>query len=558
MNTTSAPAERSFGREFVCACGFGMVWAGLTFVSLPPMSLWWLGLVAPLPLAVLGWTSRRAWSAALGAGFGSAPFWIYHHAWVADVSLAGVFPLVAYLAVWPGLAVLAIAMARRAFGRFGPAVLIPTVWVGFEVTRGELLLGGYSWFLAGHATIESVTISRAASIGGVYLVSWLVVAISGIAVASRYGSRSERRIGYGVSVVLLVLLVVSAPTPSSKTDTNPIRVAAIQTNVPQNNKVFPTQEQLVSDFRTLIDLAESAVEQGAELIVTPETVLPGGLLDPESRALIDEPFGAAMLAEQERLGVPMLVGCTSLGGVRVQGDRFVWDETFNSVFLVDGGQAVGPRYDKLRPTPFGETLPYVQSLPWLRDLVLRIGLGASGMDFGLTPGDAAVHFDVPTPGREFVVVTPICFESSMAPTVRKLVNEARRSGRPAELLAVVTNDGWFGSFDTGRAMHVLQARWRCVEHNLPMIRTANTGVSAAIDRSGRVVARLDARASDVQVVDIEAGPSTTLYQRVGDSFGWLCAGLTWLGLLASRVVTKPKRRSSVNADTEAEKQTGEG
>ncbi|MEO0630817.1 MAG: hypothetical protein AAFY46_08825, partial [Planctomycetota bacterium] len=92
----------------------------------------------------------------------------------------------------------------------------------------------------------------------------------------------------------------------------------------------------------------------------------------------------------------------------------------------------------------------------------------------------------------------------------------------------------------------------------PMIRSANTGVSAAIDRNGRVVARLNARTPEALVVDIEAGPSTTLYQRVGDSFGWLCAGLTWLGLLASRVVAKVKRRSAGGRGTGAANRIGEG
>ncbi len=533
----SPVAPRS--RECGAAVAAGLLWSVLAFLSLPPVSLWWIGLVAPLPVAVVAWRTSRPMLAAFGVGLGTLPLWGYHHAWIAEVSLAGVVPLVAYLGLWPALVVVVLARLRHLGMVGGPAVIVPTAWVALEYTRGELAFGGYAWFLAGHPMVEFPTIARGAAFGGVYFVSWVVVALSGIVVARRVGSATHRRIALGVSAGLIGLLGASALVPRGGEPGRPIRVAALQTNVPQSNKVFPTQEQLVEDFRSLIALADEAVRAEAELLVTPETVLPGGMLDPAGRAVVDEPFGGALLTEQRRLGVPMLVGCITLDGIRFDGDRAIWDDTFNSVYLLAEGRVRGPRYDKLRPTPFGETLPYIQSLPWLRDLVLRIGLGASGMDFGLTPGGEAVSFAVPMQGREVTVTTPICFESSMAPTVRGLVNAARASGRPTELLCVVTNDGWFGRFDPGREMHLLQARWRCVEHRLPMIRCANTGVSAVIDREGRVTAALAPRSEGVLVGAIAPGGTVTIYQRVGDSFGAACAGFTLVGLLVT-FVRRPK------------------
>jgi apolipoprotein N-acyltransferase len=301
---------------------------------------------------------------------------------------------------------------------------------------------------------------------------------------------------------------------------------------------------------------DDAVTQGAELVVTPETVLPGGLLDPAARAVLPEPFGGTLLGEQRRAGVPMLAGCTTLRGLRDEGDRLAWDGVLNSVLLLVDGEAVGPRYDKLRPTPFGETLPYVQSLPWLRDLILQIGLGASGMDFGLDRGSEVVAFEVPVRGGAVTVTTPICFESSMAPTVRKLVNGAREQGRPTELLAVVTNDGWFGWFDAGRRMHLLQARWRCVEHRLPMVRTANTGVSALIDHRGRVLASLPARRAGALVGDVLLGTGVpTLYQRIGDAFGAGCAVVTLLAFIAGIVAG---RRNAPAGRAEAAERDADG
>ncbi len=525
----------------------------LTFLSLPPVSWWWCGLVAPLPVVVVGWATPRPWLGGLGVAIGSLPLWIYHHAWIADVSFAGVFPLVGYLAVWIGLAVVVLARLRKVSGWVGPAVVVPTGWVGLEFIRGELAFGGYPWFMAGHPMIESVTVSRAASVGGVYLISWLVVALSGVLLAKRVGGPRPRRVGLGVSGLLVALLILSVVLPRSGGSGERLRVGALQTNVPQSNKITPTREQLVADFRTLVSLGEEAVAGGAELLVTPETVLPGGLLDPDARAVIPEPYGEALLAEQGRLGVPMLVGCTNLGGVRVEGERVVWDDTYNSVFLLADGGVRGPRYDKLRPTPFGETLPYVQSLPWLRDWVLQVGLGASGMDFGLTPGRDPVSFSVPNGDREVVVTVPICFESSMAPTVRRLVNAARASGRPSELLCVVTNDGWFGSFNAGRSMHLLQARWRCIEHGLPMVRCANTGVSALIDRRGRVTASLGPGQPGALIAETELGGRPTAYQSVGDTVGWVCAGATLFGLVLT--IRRPAKHTS---ETQSEAQGDRG
>lgn len=551
--------DRRGPRVIAVSFAAGLAWALFTFLALPPVSLWWIGIAAPLPVAWVAWTTSRPLLASLGVALGTLPFWGYHHAWIADVSLAGVVPLMGYLAAWMAAAVWVLARLRRVAGGLGPAVVIPTAWVGLEYCRGEILFEGYPWFMSGHAMIESPTVSRAATLGGVYFVSWLVVSVAGMAIASRLGSRTHRRVGLGVSAGVVVLLLASVviPRASAPSDVQQVRVGALQTDVPQDNKNFPSREELVEDFRELVSLADQAADDGAQLLVTPETVLPTGLLDAEARAVIDEPFGDAMLAEQRRIGVPMLVGCTTLGGVRIENDRFAWDDTYNSVFLLVNGETVGPRYDKLRPTPFGETLPYVQSFPWLRDIVLQIGLGASGMDFGLTPGSKPTSFEVPIGRRSIVVTTPICFESSMAPTVRQLVNAARADGRPTEMLCVVTNDGWFGPFDPGRVMHLLQARWRCIEHGLPMIRSANTGVSAIIDRSGRVVASLEPGEAGVLVGAISPGATQTPYQAVGDRWGTLCMVLTLVGLAASvragRTAVR-KRTLAVGTDSTGDSQ----
>ncbi|MEO0631554.1 MAG: hypothetical protein AAFY46_12645, partial [Planctomycetota bacterium] len=177
--------------------------------SLPPASIWWLGLAAPLPVAWVAWTTARPVVSAVGVAVGTLPLWVYHHAWVASVSLAGVVPLVVYLGLWMAATVAVISCARRAAASLGAAIVVPTAWVGLEYARGELAFGGYAWFLAGHSAVEFLPIASAASIGGVYLVSWLIVAGSGVVIARRYGSIPAGRVGLAISLVLAALLIAS-------------------------------------------------------------------------------------------------------------------------------------------------------------------------------------------------------------------------------------------------------------------------------------------------------------------------------------------------------------
>ncbi|MEM8758129.1 MAG: apolipoprotein N-acyltransferase [Planctomycetota bacterium] len=540
---------------------FPWPFAGASSMAMLGPLAWYAGLLAPLPIVWIGWTAPRRWLAGLAVGVGTVPLWAVHHAWVRDVSFAGVFPLIAYLAVWPMLAVVGLSLARRATGGAAAALVIPTIWVGLEFIRGEILFGGYAWFLAGQPMIEFLPLARSASVGGVYAVSWLVVAVSGIAVGARERlpeARRSMRTGWIATAVLAGAisagLLVRPGGPSGRA----VPVAAVQTNVAQNNKIAPTREQVRGDFIDLLRLIEQAAEAGAHVIITPETVFQGLALDDDGAERAAAMFGSgvngfrdALLDTQRALGRSILIGSLTREGLRLEpspdGEVLAADATYNSLYLLAGGAVTQPRYDKLRPTPFGETLPYIDAFPWLRDIVLRIGLGASGFDFGLDRGGEPRALVVPTPSGDVHVATPICFESSMAPVVRSLV----RADEKVELLVVVTNDGWFGRFHAGRAMHLLMGRWRCVEHALPMVRSANTGFSAVIDRDGRVRASLGAGVEGVLAAEVSIGGGGTVYAAVGEVPGAVCAVLA-VALSVAGAVRGARRggREPVTADEE--------
>jgi apolipoprotein N-acyltransferase len=214
------------------------------------------------------------------------------------------------------------------------------------------------------------------------------------------------------------------------------------------------------------------------------------------------------------------------------------DAVYNSVFLIDRGQVQPGRYDKVGLTPFGEVMPYISAWPRLQDLLLDFG--AHGMKFNLSAGTRPQGFRISTSsGPPVAIATPICFEATKPALCRWLINA---QGPGPKVIVNLTNDGWFGHFVPGRWQHLQVARWRAVELGVPVVRVANTGVSAAIDARGRLVKSGvegepgAARTDGVLLADVAPGGGRTIYARLGDVLGWsaLIAGAALVGLALLR------------------------
>ena len=182
-------------------------------------------------------------------------------------------------------------------------------------------------------------------------------------------------------------------------------------------------------------------------------------------------------------------------------------------------------------------MPYIHYWPWLQQQMLAVG--ANGMKFDLDAGAHMTVFSVPAAslGRDVRVVTPVCFEVTVASHCRHLVFD--HGERRADLIVSVTNDGWFSDTDIARLQHLQCGRWRCVELATPMARAANTGISAIVDAHGRVLARgvegnsYGAHVDGVLENEVPLGTQTTLYARVGDVFAWATLAASLSALLAS-------------------------
>jgi apolipoprotein N-acyltransferase len=168
-------------------------------------------------------------------------------------------------------------------------------------------------------------------------------------------------------------------------------------------------------------------------------------------------------------------------------------------------------------------MPYISSWPWLEKRLLSIG--AAGMSFDLGKGsvraEAIFGFDlttlseVPKAPTRAKLATPICFEITETSLCRQMVRLAAADGS-LPMLVNVTNDGWFGNWKPGKQQHLLASRWRSVELGVPVVRAANTGISAAIEFGKTGVRTLEHNQDGFLVVDVEFYRFSTFYREIGD------------------------------------------
>lgn len=560
----------------------GAVHSLLMIAAFPPFGWWGLAFVAVLPLLIAAeMTWSRPGRAGLAVYAGCLLFWMYEQAWTWPVSEVGYIPLVLYLAVYPALFFLLLRRSRRWLPQISSWIAGPVLWTGLEVLRGEVVWHGYAWGLIAHPLIASRWLSSPAPVMGQYLVSFLVMlAASGLgamAVGLMFARRRQVAAGASAAAGAFVLWGLCAAVDPGDSDARPVVVGVVQTNVPQSNKMAATIDIEIALWEALRDRSEWAVQSGAQIVIWPETMKPGMTLDPESvdterraglgyrvqgpdgsvRNVASTVFVDELLQLQARIGVPIVVGEDAFDRLRFVaedgGYRPEYDRRFNSAFLVEGGGVSARRYDKVHLTPFGEEMPYIEAIPWLKSRLLSVAAQNMKLDLSAGPGPVTLDADLGD-GRVLRMATPICFEITDARLCRRMI--AQDGVRRAELLVNLTNDGWFGDSDRTREQHLQIARWRARELATPVVRAANTGLSAAIDSHGRIIASTDetgrrlaaapARQEGQLVREVRPAGPLTIYARVGDVFTWSALAAAVV-LSAFAVVGRPLlRRRKLN------------
>ena len=447
---------------------------GLAALTLPPFHLYPLLLAFAGLLDLLRHGERRTEAFVLGWCFGFAHFllglyWI-GIAFFTDAERFGAFAvpavllLCAYLALYPALAAW-LTVLYRWQSPVAAALVLALTWTAGEVARG-MLFGGFPWNLIGYAFAQSTAISQLAALTGIHGLSLLAVALGALPAALLEPDGRARWQPLAAGAVILgaiwaggaLRLADGVAQPSAA-----VHLRLVQGNIAQQDKWRPEGRARAFERH----LALSAAGAGpVSHVIWPESAAP--------YPLDQDPLARQMIAEVVPPGGLLLTG----------GERFDLSSepplAWNSLFVVDRAGALVARYDKRDLVPFGEFLP-------LRDLLTRFGLEK------LTHG--SLDFQ-PGPGRQTITlpglppVSPlICYEAIFPGNV------VDPDARPAWLLNI-TNDAWFGR-SSGPYQHLAMARMRAIEEGLPLVRSANTGISAVVDPWGRIRAQLGLGATGV-------------------------------------------------------------
>ena len=430
--------------------------------------------------------------------------------------------LAAYLAIY---LVLFIGLSRVLVhaARWPLWLAAAAVWTGLELLRGYLFTG-LSLLLLGHALADYPLLIQVADLGGAYLVSGLIMLVSALVYVG-ICSPSRRTMSLLLAGCVLALQVgygwyrlgsISPPTPASR---QPLDVALIQGSI---DTTFDDTSDPWAARDTYWQLTRTAVASSTpDLIIWPESMFVS-FVEVEQPVQVPAEFDVPPETYREELdraarqSRQMLTVFASefdtmaiLGGATLRFDP-QGSQQFNTALLVGpDGEVVG-RYHKMHPVMFGEYVPLGSWMPWLYRL--------TPMSRGLDAGDHPVAFEV----KGWVLCPAVCFENIVPHLIRRQILELQATGKAPDILVTITNDGWFwGSSLLDH--HLACAVFRSVEHHLPMLIAANTGFSAVVDPSGRVVQRGPRRAEGVLRAQVSSGASgVTLYQRVGDWGLFVC------------------------------------
>ena len=487
-------------RRFLAAALAG----ALAALSLPPAGLWPVLFIA---FPALVWMMDGAAGGHAGAGararagfwlgyafglgwFGASLPWIGAAFLVDAERFAWLLPLAvtampAGLALFWGLAgAFSAALWRAGPGRI---VLLAAAWTLAEGLRGTIL-SGFPWNLPAHGISNLLAISQTASLTGIYGLSFLVVlwasapALAADEPISRAG-RAARLIAAGLIAASLAASAIYGLFrlhEGGLPEGGPI-VRIVQPNIPQREKWKPANRARI--FRLLLNLSARPDAKGRtpKIIIWPESAVP---------FLLDEsPAALKAIARMLKPGQILLTGA-------IRRDRKT-GRHFNSLLAIDDEGRVIATYDKRKLVPFGEFLPLAGVLEPLgiRKLVTLPG----GFQRGRSDSPILL------PGAPSVRVL-ICYEA-IFPSL------ARGEKRPGWLLNI-TNDAWFGH-SAGPWQHFAMARFRTIETGLPLVRAANTGISAVVDAMGRIIGRMALEKRGVLTLPLPAAGPPALAARIG-------------------------------------------
>ena len=497
-------------------------------LSMAPVNAWPV-LFATFPVLVWlidGATQGRRsamWSAAIAGwcfGFGYFLFGLYWvgyaflvdaktFGWLLPVAVAG---LPAYLAIYTALG----AAAARLLWVRGPLRILAfavTMTVA-EWLRGHLL-SGFPWNTFGYALTEPLALAQSVSLVGVWGLTFLALAICATP-AVLTDEKSETPAPWRPLILGLIVLAGFfgygvARLATHKTAFVPkVTLRLMQPNLQQDQKFnYSAKNDVMARYLRLSNRATGPDSKGvhdATILIWPEAAFPF--------FLTREPDALAQIADLIRPDTQLITGAVRAAPTEA-GQRVT--RAYNSVYVIGSDGGVRSVYDKVHLVPFGEYLP-------LQGLLEGLGLqNLTKMAGGFLSGDRRRTMEVAGAPK---MLPLICYEAIFP-------GAAVPAGERPGWLVNVTNDGWFG-ISSGPYQHFQQARVLAIAEGLPLVRAANTGISAVVDPAGRIVKSLPLGDEGVLDSPLPRAMAATAYAR----FGNLIVGL---GLILSLILVVRRR-----------------
>ncbi|OLB70116.1 MAG: apolipoprotein N-acyltransferase [Alphaproteobacteria bacterium 13_2_20CM_2_64_7] len=515
-------------------------------LALPPTDIWplpfitfpilvWLvdgttgaGLRGLLAAAAAGW-----W---FGFGYFLAGLYWIGHAFLVDAKTFGwllpfaVTALPAAMAVYTALG---LVLARLIWTRGATRVLALAVSLTIaEWLRGHLF-SGFPWNAYGYELISPLWLAQGAALIGIWGLTFLAVAVysSPAVLADNRADTSWPWLASALSAAAIAALAVYGVMRLERTPprfVEGVRLRIMQPNLQQNEKFNYSQKQEV--MRRYLALSDQ----------------PGGLRDVTILIWPESAFPFFLVRETDALA--QIAGLLPPDKVLITGairppdtpPGAVVTRAYNSIYVIGHGGSILSVYDKIHLVPFGEYLPF-------QDLLERLGLiQLTKVRGGFIPGDRRRNQPAPgAPNFLPLICYEIIFPGDAVPRSDQEGWLYRHVGRylgwpsvvgtgerPGWLLNL-TNDGWFGA-SAGPYQHFQQARIRAIEEGLPLVRAANSGISAVVDPLGRIIKSLPLGSEGVLDAPLPQAIVPTPYARLGDGPVGAMVGIALLWVMRSR------------------------
>jgi apolipoprotein N-acyltransferase len=483
-------------------------------------TLYWL-LHIPVPfLPILGWLALSAY-VAIYVGLWTWLSW-------------KVFPTTLPLTIYPwDVATLDTLLASSWKTRALWSTKCAAIWVALEMVLGRFI-SGFPWEFLGVSQYKMLPLIQISSVTGVYGVSFLIVwfsvalMLTVVAIVRHPSARAawSSEIALPLIAVTLATVLGFRAIRRQPTDRPTVKIALIQPSIPQT--LIWDERENANRFQQLLKLSEEALAAKPDVMVWPEASVPNMLRHHDATS-------AAITGLVRKSNVWAILGSDDAEYRAGSLEREI--DYFNSAFAISPDGALEGRYIKRQLVIFGEYMPFVEWLPFLRKI-------SPAGEAGFTAGKEPAPFRLDNLG--VIASVLICFEDTFPHLVREYIRS------DTDFLVNLTNNGWFGE-SAAQWQHAAAAAFRAVENRVPLVRCANNGLTCWVDETGAMhdiyfpgsanIYQAGFKISNVPILSPGETRRLTFYTRHGDVFGWSCAAWTLFSFLWIRARRKVQSRT---------------